>query len=380
MRTGNKDKILMAIVMTFMSVKAFAIDYISVDPLWELAVINGTDEVNKQYKTQTTKLIEIGALENTMALHFNAIKEWQRKYNSYLKTASYAEAVNAGSKLATSAVRTLRDIMDLKKAMSRNPEGIAATLAMNDLYLETIVEFIKTFWTAKYVLMGEKPTDEPLPFPSPVITPDCVVTTVTIQNNSNKDIIFDGKVCFVLYGTNNAGDYTGYMRIKGLCSGGDSTIPKGGSVTYTVVFEDAQENIGKSFAGNEQSGQYQSNNCIYIGGSGFTCKNIDPGTTFQSGGSYTMTVERDTHEWTSGAGGDSMLTGKERVDMIWELVDRLDELDEKIHKLTLSVAYYRVKDIWAFYTRGMFERHKEDIALDCLDRWNRVQDAMSILN
>ena len=213
----------------------FAIDYVSVDPLWEKAVMDGTKRVNDQYKTQTTKLLEISALQNTMALHFNAVKEWQRKYNSYLKTASgYAEAFNAGTNLTAQAVRTMRDLMDLKKVMSRNPEGIAATLAMNNLYMETITEFIKTFRMLKF--------------------------------------------------------------------------------------------------------------------------------SVSTGGEF------------------NMLTGKERTEMLWALVDRMDELNTKVRKLILSVAYYRVKDIWAFYTRGMFERHKGDIAENCLERWNRIQDAVRIMN
>ena len=80
-------------------------------------------------------------------------------------------------------------------------------------------------------------------------------------------------------------------------------------------------------------------------------------------------------------GGElNMITGKERVEMIWALVDRLDELNTKVRKLILSIAYYRVKDIWAFYTRGMFDRHKGDIAANCLERWNRIQDAVRIMN
>lgn len=222
-------------VISMSPLKTLATDYVSADPLWEMAVMDGTKRVNDQYKTQTTKTLETAALQNTIALHFNPVKEWQRKYNSYLKDAdSFAEAFNAGSNLTAQAVRTMRDLMDLKKVMARNPEGIAATLAMNDLYMETITEFIKTFRMLKF--------------------------------------------------------------------------------------------------------------------------------SVSTGGEY------------------NMLTGKERTEMLWALVDRLDELNTKIRKLILSVAYYRVKDIWAFYTRGMFERHKADIAENCLDRWNRVQDAISIMN
>lgn len=381
-------RILMVGILSTVSIRMSAIiDFVSVDPLWEVAVMRGTKKVMEQYNTQNTKLLEMAALQNTMALHFNAVKEWRRKENAYLKVACYAEAVQAGSRLTAEAVRTVRDLMDLKKVMQRNPEGIAATLSMNNLYVETVVEFIKTFRMLQNVLIGEEPDDEsnvPMPVAEPVISPGCVIASITINNSTKKDIAFDGKICFILYGTLADGSYTGYFRQKGICTGGDYTIPSGGSKTYTVVFEDDGQDpekvLGMPFAESNQTGSFDSNNCIYIGGSGYTCKNQSSGSTFQRGGSYSMTVEGDSHEWTSGGEGNSMLTGKERVEMIWSLCDRLEEMNAKVRKLILSVAYYRVKDIWAFYTRGMFDRHKGDIAENCLERWNRIQDAIRIMN
>lgn len=383
----NYRTILVCILSTVSIRMSAIIDFVSVDPLWEVAVMRGTKKVMEQYNTQNTKLLEMAALQNTMALHFNAVKEWRRKENAYLKVACYAEAVQAGSRLTAEAVRTVRDLMDLKKVMQRNPEGIAATLSMNNLYVETVVEFIKTFRMLQNVLIGEEPDDEsnvPMPVAEPVISPGCVIASITINNSTKKDIAFDGKICFILYGTLADGSYTGYFRQKGICTGGDYTIPSGGSKTYTVVFEDDGQDpekvLGMPFAESNQTGSFDSNNCIYIGGSGYTCKNQSSGSTFQRGGSYSMTVEGDSHEWTSGGEGNSMLTGKERVEMIWSLCDRLEEMNAKVRKLILSVAYYRVKDIWAFYTRGMFDRHKGDIAENCLERWNRIQDAIRIMN
>lgn len=383
----NYRTILVCILSTVSIRMSAIIDFVSVDPLWEAAVMTGTKKVMDQYNTQNTKLLEMAALQNTMALHFNAVKEWRRKENAYLKVACYAEAMQAGSRLTAEAVRTVRDLMDLKKVMSRNPEGIATTLAMNDLYMETITEFIKTFRMLQNVLIGEEPDDEsnvPMPVAEPVISPGCVIVSITINNSTKKDIAFDGKICFILYGTLADGSYTGYFRQKGICTGGDYTITAGGSKTYTVVFEDDGQDpekvLGMPFAESNQTGSFDSNNCIYIGGSGYTCKNQSSGSTFQRGGSYSMTVEGDSHEWTSGGEGNSMLTGKERVEMIWSLCDRLEEMNAKVRKLILSVAYYRVKDIWAFYTRGMFDRNKGEIAENCLERWNRVQEAVKILN
>ena len=96
-----------------------------------------------------------------------------------------------------------------------------------------------------------------------------------------------------------------------------------------------------------------------------------------------MVIPSNTDMWYSKTGSDGsggMLTGKERVEMIWSLCDRMEEMNAKVRKLILSVAYDRVKDIWAFYTRGMFDRDKGEIAVNCLERWNRVQDAVKILN
>lgn len=130
-------RILMVGILSAVSVRMSAvIDFVSVDPLWEAAVMTGTKKVMDQYNTQNNKLLEMTALQNTMALHFNAVKEWRRKENAYLKVACYAEAVQAGSRLTAEAVRTVRDLMDLKKVMQRNPEGIAATLSMNNLYID----------------------------------------------------------------------------------------------------------------------------------------------------------------------------------------------------------------------------------------------------
>lgn len=382
-------RLLLACILSFVSLRMSAIYLVSVDPLWEVAVLNGTKFLLDEYDKQNNKILEIAALQNTMALHFNPMKEWQRKQNAYLKVACYAEAVQAGTRLTAEAVRTVRDLIDLQKVMRRNPEGIAATLSMNNLYVETIVEFIKTFRMLNKVLIGESPEDEdvsPTPVQSIPYEEGCVQATVTIKNTTSKDITFDGKVSFILHGYIASEDYTGHKSFHGICTGGDYTIPAGGSKTYTVIFiksDTPRDGIGLPFAGDGHTGSRTANNAYYIGNKGFTCENISESVTFQEGGSYTMVIPSNTDMWYSKTGSDGsggMLTGKERVEMIWDLCDRMDELNAKIRKLILSVAYYRVSDIWAFYTRGMFDLDKGDIANNCLDRWNRVQDAVRIMN
>lgn len=373
-------------VMMSVSISMTA-QWASWDPLWEKAVIDGNIKVNKEVKSQTTKLIEMAALQNTMALHFNAIKGWTGDYNSYLKTArGYAEALVASSNMAAEAVKTFRNLNDLRKAMTRNPEGIAATLSMTDLYIETVTEFIKTFRMLKFAVAGQEMEDEEV-FATPVQSipyePGCVKVSVTLQNNSSQDVAFDGKICFILHGYMASEDYTGHKSFHGICDGGDYTIPAGGSRTYTVIFtkdDTPRDGLGLPFAGDGHTGSRTANNAYYIGNKGFTCENISESVTFQEGGSYNMVIPEGTEMWySSSADGHSMLTGKERTEMLWSLVDRLDELNAKIRTLTLSVAYYRVRDIWAFYTRGIIPRDRADISGRCLERWNRVQDAIKIL-
>ena len=279
MKNLIKYRILLICILSSFSVRMSAIiDFVSVDPLWEMAVLTGTKKVMDQYNTQNTKILEMAALQNTMALHFNAVKEWRRKENAYLKVACYAEAVQAGSKLTAEAVRTIRDLMDLKKVMLRNPEGIAATISMNNLYIETIVEFIKTFRMLNNVLIGESPEDEDVvatPVQSIPYETGCVQVTVTLQNNSDKDIAFDGKICFILHGYNTIEDYTGHMNFHGICTGGDYTIPAGGSRTYTVIFrkdDNPRGGLGLPFAGDGHTGSRTANNAYYIGNKGFTCE------------------------------------------------------------------------------------------------------------
>ena len=46
-------------------------------------------------------------------------------------------------------MEVLRNIYDLRRAIGSNPVGMAATLSLNDLYLETASEFVKVYTTLK---------------------------------------------------------------------------------------------------------------------------------------------------------------------------------------------------------------------------------------
>ena len=77
-----------------------------------------------------------------------------------------------------------------------------------------------------------------------------------------------------------------------------------------------------------------------------------------------------TAKVTVGGGGSTkMLDGNARVALLWELNDRLDDLNKKIRKLTNYIYYTRLIDIWEQYTYGMFAFDKKQHAQNALDRW-----------
>ena len=139
---------------------------------------------------------------------------------------------------------------------------------------------------------------------APSTSGSSVTATVTIVNSTRVTKTFDGRVCFIVYGTKADEGYTGYFRFKGTCSGASLTIPAGGSQTYTVTFpkdnsQTPSVGLGMKFATQAQRGQFQSNNGYYIGGSCYTCNDFSTSDTFRNGGTYTMTIPANTHEWSS---------------------------------------------------------------------------------
>lgn len=116
------------------------------NPAQVVAIGEGQKLVNDQINRQTTGMQKTAVRQGAIATEFTIMKEWESKYNSYLKTArGYAEAIKAGSTLYADGVETLQHLYELHRAINANPVGIGVTLAMNDLYMEVAQEFVKTY-------------------------------------------------------------------------------------------------------------------------------------------------------------------------------------------------------------------------------------------
>lgn len=108
------------------------------------ALINGT------VKSETKAQRNTALMQNAMAGEFAKMMHWEKEYNSYLKNASnYASALKAATHIYDDGMRILLTLGKLRKAINNNPQGIAATVSMNNLYMETTTEMLSVFTLLK---------------------------------------------------------------------------------------------------------------------------------------------------------------------------------------------------------------------------------------
>ena len=107
------------------------------NPLEWVALAEGNELINSQIDKQIKGQTQTAVLQNSIAAEFNRIHQWEKEYNSYLKTASgYASSLKACTHLY---------LGKLGKAIKDNPQGIIAGMSMNNLYIETATELVSVF-------------------------------------------------------------------------------------------------------------------------------------------------------------------------------------------------------------------------------------------
>lgn len=117
------------------------------------AIAGGGELINKAISKQTTSQTKTDLLAGEIGTEFLYIKGWEGKYNSYLKTTQgYAEGLKGAATLYAEGVTTLRHLYEIAKAIKNNPQGVMATVSMNNLYAETAAELIKVYNVLKYTI------------------------------------------------------------------------------------------------------------------------------------------------------------------------------------------------------------------------------------
>ena len=117
------------------------------------AIAGGGELINKAISKQTTSQTKTDLLAGAIGTEFLFIKGWEGKYNSYLKTTQgYAQGLKGAATLYAEGVTTLRHLYEIAKAIKNNPQGVMATVSMNNLYADAAAELIKVYNVLKYTI------------------------------------------------------------------------------------------------------------------------------------------------------------------------------------------------------------------------------------
>jgi hypothetical protein len=138
-----KTVLLMLCLMAGMEAKA---QLVVSNPLEWMALAEGNEMINDEIQGQISNQTKTAVLQNTIAAEFTKIHEWEQKYSAYLQTASgFASSLKASATLYEDGVRIFITLGKLRNAINSNPQGIVATMSMNNLYLETATELISVY-------------------------------------------------------------------------------------------------------------------------------------------------------------------------------------------------------------------------------------------
>lgn len=116
-----------------------------------LAIKKGEDNILNKISAQTNYRKKEAGIQAELSATTAKIKNWEQQYNKYLKTKGFADRIAADCQLYLEGVQTLNALWEVSAAKKINPQGVFATMSMNNLYMETAIQFIKTYRSLKKV-------------------------------------------------------------------------------------------------------------------------------------------------------------------------------------------------------------------------------------
>ena len=141
------------LVTTLISQVRASAQIVVANPLEWAVLAEGNELIDGQIKNETEGMTRTAVLQNTIAAEFSGIRSWETRYNAYLQSADgFSSSIKAASHLYNDGVRLFINLSDIRKAIAANPQGLAATLSMNNLYIETATELVSVYSTLKEVI------------------------------------------------------------------------------------------------------------------------------------------------------------------------------------------------------------------------------------
>ena len=146
---NKKSLVLTALLLSLGTVQGYG-QYVTTNPGEYVILEQGNNLINQTVRSEMKAQTATAVLQNTMAGEFTKMKQWEKDYNTYLKKADgYASALKAATHIYDDGLRILITLNKLRKATANNPQGVVATLDMNNLYMETTTEMLTCFTLLK---------------------------------------------------------------------------------------------------------------------------------------------------------------------------------------------------------------------------------------
>lgn len=148
-------KTLCVTLALMVSSKSYSMSIVSSNPMEYGAMTKGYSSLLSTYGKQSAYLSGIDVAAGGVALADRKMRKWEQKYYEYLSTAEgYAQQLKAACTLYAEGMQTLVCLYNVHAACKINPQGIAASIPFNNLYIETAVEFLKSFEAVDSLVAG----------------------------------------------------------------------------------------------------------------------------------------------------------------------------------------------------------------------------------
>lgn len=117
-----------------------------------LAIMEGENLINGKISSQNKSREKEAGIQSELSYSTTKIRTWEQQYNSYLKTTEgYVNGIVACCQLYLEGVQTLTALWEVYATQKINRQGVFATMSMNNLYMETATQFLRTYSSLKKV-------------------------------------------------------------------------------------------------------------------------------------------------------------------------------------------------------------------------------------
>lgn len=145
---GKSIKLLISLGLSLLllGVADLRAQIVVANPLEWAVLAEGNELIDGQIKNEIEGQTQTAILQGTISAEFAQIKKWEQKYNAYLKTVDgYASSLKAATHLYNDGVRLFINLCEIRRAIMSNPQGLAATFTMNNLFAETATELVTVY-------------------------------------------------------------------------------------------------------------------------------------------------------------------------------------------------------------------------------------------